>query len=75
VARRDQESLLHYRDLAPFGTRAHPTEEHFLPLLVALGASEAEDPYSLVRGGMTHGVLSMDSFGFGLSPDALAKAA
>lgn len=75
VARRDQESLVRYRELAPFGRRAHPTEEHFLPLLVALGASEAGEQCSLVRGGMTHDVLSMDSFGFGLPFDVLAEAA
>ena len=75
VARHDEESLIRYRDRAPFGRRAHPTEEHFLPLLIALGASDAEESHSLVRGGMTYGVLSMDSFGFGLSSDALAKAA
>ena len=75
VARHDEASLVRYRELAPFGKRAHPTEEHFLPLLVALGASDATESHSLVRGGMTYGVLSMDSFGFGLSSDVLAKAA
>lgn len=75
VARHDEESLIHYRDRAPFGKRAHPTEEHFLPLLVALGASDSDEPHNLIHGGMTYGVLSMDSFGFGLSPDALEIAA
>lgn len=75
VARRDQESLIRYRELAPFGIRAHPTEEHFLPLLVAVGASEEGETCTLVRGGMTHEVLSMDSFGFGLSSDVMAEAA
>jgi 4,5-DOPA dioxygenase extradiol len=75
VARHDTASLLGYRELAPFGQRAHPTEEHFLPLLVALGASSADERHQLVPGGMTHGVLSMDSFGFGLPVDALAEAA
>src|SRR5690349_11142217 len=64
VARRDTEALVDYRARAPFATRAHPTEEHYLPLLVALGASGADEPGELVAGGMTHGVLSMDSFGF-----------
>src|SRR3546814_9681125 len=64
-----------YREQAPHGERAHPTEEHYLPLLVAIGASDAHEPGQLIRGGMTYGVLSMDSFGFGLSPDAPAEAA
>lgn len=66
VERRDVEALVHYRERAPHAVRAHPTEEHYLPLLVALGASEGTDTLSLVKGGMTHDVLSMDSFGFGL---------
>ena len=38
VARADVDALLDYRRLAPHAERAHPTQEHFLPLLVALGA-------------------------------------
>ncbi len=66
VRRRDIDALVDYRARAPHGERAHPTEEHYLPLLVALGASGGDDTASLVDGGMTYGVLSMDSFGFGL---------
>ena len=69
VLRRDVEALVDYRRRAPHAVRAHPSEEHFLPLLVARGASNDDDRAQLVGGGMTHGVLSMDSFGFGL-PDA-----
>ncbi len=75
VARRDVEALVHYRERAPHAARAHPTEEHYLPLLVALGASDARDEPARVEGGMTYGVLSMDSFGFGLPAAALAEAA
>lgn len=75
VARGDEESLVHYRARAPHAVRAHPTEEHYLPLLVALGASDAVEPRQLIKGGMTYGVLSMDSFGFGLPADALAEVA
>jgi 4,5-DOPA dioxygenase extradiol len=66
VLRRDVQALVDYRRRAPHAERAHPTEEHFLPLLVALGASDDRDQVQRVAGGMTHGVLSMDSFGFGL---------
>jgi 4,5-DOPA dioxygenase extradiol len=75
VARGDVDALLHYRERAPHARRAHPSEEHYLPLLVALGASDAHDVPRRVQGGMTDGVLSMDSFGFGLPADALAEAA
>lgn len=66
VAHGDVESLVYYRSRAPHAQRAHPTEEHYLPLLVALGASDAGEPRYRVEGGMTHGVLSMDSFLFGM---------
>jgi 4,5-DOPA dioxygenase extradiol len=54
--------LVHYRQEAPHAERAHPTEEHFLPLLVALGARADSDTAELIPGGITHGVLSMDSY-------------
>jgi len=70
VQRRDVEALVDYRRRAPYAERAHPSEEHFLPLLVALGASSESEPRQWIEGGMTYRVLSMDSFGFGLPPDA-----
>jgi hypothetical protein len=41
---------------------------------VALGASDADEPRTLIRGGMTYGTPPMDSLGFGLPPDAFAEA-
>ena len=38
LTRGDREALLGYRQRAPQAVRCHPTEEHFLPLFVALGA-------------------------------------
>ncbi|QDE39434.1 dioxygenase [Luteibacter pinisoli] len=67
VLARDEEALVDYRRVAPDGARAHPTEEHYLPLLVAMGASHDDDTPSLVPGGMTYGVLSMDSYAWGLA--------
>ena len=58
--------LVHYRAEAPHAERAHPTEEHFLPLLVALGAQGPGDAPQWLDGGMTHGVLSMDSYVWGM---------
>src|SRR3546814_2349942 len=52
VARRDEAALVDYREQAPHGERAHPTEEHYLPLLVAIGASDAHEPGQLIRGGL-----------------------
>lgn len=64
VQRRDIDAIVDYRRRAPHAKRAHPTEEHFLPLLVALGASDAGDTVSVIEGGMTYGVLSMESYAF-----------
>jgi len=78
VAARNMEALLDYRRRAPHGERAQPTEEHYLPVFLGAGASSAADTAQLVDGGMTYGVLSMDSFAFGLphaAQSALGKAA
>ena len=45
-------------------SRAHPTTEHYLPLLIALGASDASDQLSVLDGGIQHGVISMESYGW-----------
>jgi 4,5-DOPA dioxygenase extradiol len=59
------EALTDYRRRAPHAVRAHPTEEHFLPLLVAVGAGGDEEAVEVIDGGMTYGVLSMESYVFG----------
>jgi len=66
VIRKETERLLSYRRRAPHAERAHPTEEHFLPLLVALGAATDADDVIAIDGGMTYGILSMDSFAWGV---------
>ncbi|MFO1195108.1 MAG: class III extradiol ring-cleavage dioxygenase [Rhodoferax sp.] len=52
-------------ELAPHAARAHPTPEHFLPLLVAAGAAGAALPATVLDGGIRHGVLAMESYVFG----------
>lgn len=58
------DDLIHYRDRAPYAARNHPTEEHLLPLFVALGAGGAGGAEHLHRS-TTYGVLRMDAFAFG----------
>ena len=65
----DHDRLLHALEIAPHAARAHPTADHFLPLLVAAGAATNPLPARVLEGGMTHGVLSMDSFVFGDASD------
>jgi 4,5-DOPA dioxygenase extradiol len=61
----DEDKLLAALENAPHAARAHPTTEHFLPLLVALGAAPSALPATVVPGGIVHGVLSMESYVFG----------
>ncbi len=75
VESRDMSSLTAYRTQAPAASRAHPTEEHLLPLLVAAGASSSSESIETLEGGMTHGVLSMDSFVWGASNSGAARNA
>jgi 4,5-DOPA dioxygenase extradiol len=65
VVQGDSARLRQTLALAPHAKRAHPSTEHFWPLLVAAGAAAAALPATVIDGGITHGVLSMDSFIFG----------
>lgn len=58
-------AVVQYRTAAPHAERAHPSEEHFLPLLVAMGARCNGESVTLIEGGIEHGMLSMDSFVWG----------
>lgn len=64
--------LVAYRAEAPHAERAHPSEEHFLPLLVALGAQAESDVLQVIEGGITHAVLSMESYAWGMPQQVLA---
>lgn len=65
VEQGDVARLARTLDDAPHARRAHPTPEHFWPLLVAAGAAPALMPVQVIEGGITHGVLAMDAFAFG----------
>lgn len=62
-----RDELLDYRRLAPHANLAHPTEEHLLPLFVAMGAGadEGESRGESLHRGWTHGSLSMAAYRFG----------
>lgn len=56
--------LIDYRRLAPFAVRNHPTEEHLLPLYVALGAGGAGAIATRAHSSYTYGILAMDVYSF-----------
>lgn len=58
------EDLVNYRALAPFAAENHPTEDHFLPLLIALGAGGREAAATRIHASYTYGTISMDSYAF-----------
>jgi len=63
MVQRDVPGLLAYRQQAT-GQRAHPTDEHLLPLFTALGAAgEGAQPEAFFRGISDH-VIAMDGYTF-----------
>ncbi|MEW5423198.1 class III extradiol ring-cleavage dioxygenase [Amorphus sp. 3PC139-8] len=58
----DIDALLDYRRQAPFAVENHPTDEHLMPLFVALGAGGAVP--SRVHTSHEYGALMMDAYAF-----------
>lgn len=64
LSRRDDGALVDYRSQAPHAVLAHPSDEHLLPLYVALGAATPEKPAERIHASFTLGSLAMDSYLF-----------
>lgn len=62
------DDLVHYRERSPDGAMAHPTDEHFLPLFVALGAGGG-GPGRRLHASFTHANLGMHAYVWGLAAD------
>jgi len=60
AASNDIDALLDYRKLAPNAVRAHPHEDHLVPLFVALGA--ARGAMTRYQPENTFGILAMDAY-------------
>ena len=63
VERQEVDELLAYRERAPNARRSHPTEDHFAPFFVALGAGGF--PARRVALGFDLGTLGLDAYIFG----------
>jgi 4,5-DOPA dioxygenase extradiol len=66
LIRRDFNSLCGFLEQAPQGSRAHPTWEHFAPLLFACGASSAwDESFDEIYSSWSFKNLSMSCFTYG----------
>jgi 4,5-DOPA dioxygenase extradiol len=74
LASGDAASLLDYRALAPGAEAAHPTDEHLLPLYVALGAAGADFAAEQVYSGIEHNMLAMDAYAFRSGADSKSSS-
>lgn len=60
----DISALLDYRRQAPGGAQAHPSDEHLLPLFVALGAAGDAAQAERFHAGIDDYVIAMDAYRF-----------
>jgi 4,5-DOPA dioxygenase extradiol len=60
------DALLAYRSMIDSAQMAHPTEDHLMPLYVALGAGLSDGGAEKLHGSFTHGSLSLASYGWGM---------
>lgn len=56
--------LLDYRQSMPDATRAHPSEDHFMPFFVALGAAGVQAKAERFHAGVDDYVIAMDGYRF-----------
>lgn len=64
IAMADEPGLIAYRTKAPHARENHPTEEHLMPLYVAIGAAGPKWKAAKIHESHEFGVLSMDAFAF-----------
>lgn len=64
LAANDLPALRDYRTQAPHAERNHPTEEHLLPLYVALGAAGETARAERLHASYEYGILTMDVYAF-----------
>jgi 4,5-DOPA dioxygenase extradiol len=64
VAARDVAALLDWRAQAPHAAMAHPSDEHFIPFFVALGAATPDGSGMRVHHSHTYAALAMDAYAF-----------
>ena len=64
IQAQDIDALLDYRRQAPNAERAHPSDDHLLPLYVAMGAAGKSAQARRLVTEVTYGMLAMDAYLF-----------
>ena len=64
LAQNQRAALLDYRRQAPHAARNHPSEEHLMPLYVAMGAGGDSASVQRLHASYEYGVLAMDVYAF-----------
>lgn len=70
LAAGDSDAIAGWRTGAPAAHTAHPTDEHFLPLPVALGAAGPAPRTERLHAGFEHGSIGMHAYAFHGAADA-----
>ncbi|NML62629.1 dioxygenase [Massilia sp. RP-1-19] len=60
----DLQALREYRTRAPHAERNHPTDEHLMPLYVAMGAAGDNARAARLHASYEYGILAMDAYAF-----------
>lgn len=63
IVKGDTPDLIAYRAFAPHAERNHPSEEHLLPLFVAMGAGNGDGAVH-IHSSAQYGAMMMDAFAF-----------
>lgn len=63
VENNNMEALFNYRQLAPYAKRAVPSEEHIVPMFIAMGSGNKDNP-KLLHQSYAYGTLSYICFEF-----------
>ena len=58
------DDLVRYREIAPYAEKNHPTEEHLLPLYVALGAAGEQARAQCLHRSSAGTVVRLDAYAF-----------
>ena len=62
---RNHESLINYLDIGKEAVYAVPTQDHYLPMIYAIGLQKKEERLKFIHEGFQHGSVSMRSFQIG----------